>query len=91
MANSDDRQRDMPLPDDRLSGRGEVLAYPEAVLLVDPVESRFKGQVSGIIFRSQINPTNTNEVYLFDFNRINIHDLNERVFLFVFVHLKIKI
>ncbi|GKC43493.1 probable rhamnogalacturonate lyase B [Tanacetum coccineum] len=45
MANSDDRQRYMPLPDDRLPGRGEVLAYPEAVLLVDPVEPEFKGEV----------------------------------------------
>ncbi|PWA71113.1 rhamnogalacturonate lyase [Artemisia annua] len=45
MANSDDRQRYMPLPDDRLPGRGEVLAYPEAVLLVDPVEPEFKGEL----------------------------------------------
>lgn len=45
MANSDDRQRDMPLPDDRLPGRGEELAYPEAVLLVNPVEPEFLGQV----------------------------------------------
>ena len=46
MANSDDRQRYMPLPDDRLPGRGEVLAYKEAVLLVDPVEPEFKGEVT---------------------------------------------
>ncbi|KAI3806676.1 hypothetical protein L1987_22589 [Smallanthus sonchifolius] len=45
MANSDDRRKDMPLPDDRLPGRGEELAYPEAVLLVNPVESEFKGEV----------------------------------------------
>ncbi|KAL7617886.1 hypothetical protein Lser_V15G00035 [Lactuca serriola] len=45
MAMSDDRKRNMPLPDDRLPGRGEELAYPEAVLLVDPVEPNFKGQV----------------------------------------------
>ncbi|XP_071737652.1 uncharacterized protein [Rutidosis leptorrhynchoides] len=45
MANSDDRQRDMPLPDDRLPPRGEQLAYPEAVLLVNPVEPEFQGQV----------------------------------------------
>lgn len=43
---SDDRKRNMPLPDDRLPGRGEELAYPEAVLLVDPVEPNFKGQVT---------------------------------------------
>lgn len=46
MAISDDRQRFMPLPDDRLEGRGQVLAYPEAVLLVDPIEPEFKGEVS---------------------------------------------
>lgn len=35
----------MPLPDDRLQGRGQALAYPEAVLLVNPVEPQFKGEV----------------------------------------------
>ncbi|GAB2292197.1 hypothetical protein Dimus_026448 [Dionaea muscipula] len=45
MAVSDDRQREMPLPDDRLSGRCQVLAYPEAVQLTNPVEPEFKGQV----------------------------------------------
>ncbi|KAL5844536.1 hypothetical protein ACOSQ3_010590 [Xanthoceras sorbifolium] len=45
MAIADNRQRFMPLPDDRLQGRGQVLAYPEAVLLVDPIEPEFKGEV----------------------------------------------
>ncbi|XP_057794196.1 probable rhamnogalacturonate lyase B isoform X2 [Salvia miltiorrhiza] len=45
MAVADNRQRYMPLPDDRLPGRGQELAYPEAVLLVDPVEPEFKGEV----------------------------------------------
>ncbi|KAM7520860.1 hypothetical protein LguiB_019822 [Lonicera macranthoides] len=45
MAMADNRQRYMPLPDDRLPGRGVALAYPEAVLLVDPVEPEFKGEV----------------------------------------------
>ncbi|KAK4559994.1 hypothetical protein RGQ29_008971 [Quercus rubra] len=45
MAIADNRQRFMPLPDDRLPGRGEVLAYPEAVQLVDPIEPEFKGEV----------------------------------------------
>ncbi|KAK9067820.1 hypothetical protein SSX86_011931 [Deinandra increscens subsp. villosa] len=45
MAMSDDRQRYMPLPDDRLPDRGKPLAYPEAVLLVNPVEPEFKGEV----------------------------------------------
>lgn len=46
MAVTDDRQRYMPLPDDRIPGRGQPLAYPEAVLLVNPVEPELKGQVT---------------------------------------------
>ncbi|XP_059460108.1 probable rhamnogalacturonate lyase B isoform X2 [Corylus avellana] len=45
MAVADNRQRYMPLPDDRLPERGEALATPEAVLLVNPVEPEFKGEV----------------------------------------------
>ncbi|XAR48480.1 Rhamnogalacturonan endolyase, partial [Bertholletia excelsa] len=45
MAVADNRKRFMPLPDDRLPGRGQALAYPEAVLLVNPVEPEFKGEV----------------------------------------------
>ncbi|XP_027333931.1 probable rhamnogalacturonate lyase B isoform X2 [Abrus precatorius] len=45
MAVSDNRQRFMPLPDDRLPGRGKELVPPEAVLLVNPVEPEFKGEV----------------------------------------------
>lgn len=45
MAMADNRQRYMPLPDDRLPGRGEELATPEAVLLVNPIEPEFKGEV----------------------------------------------
>ncbi|KAL2512592.1 Rhamnogalacturonate lyase family protein [Abeliophyllum distichum] len=45
MAMADNRQRYMPLPDDRLPGRGQQLAYPEAVLLVNPVEPEFEGEV----------------------------------------------
>ena len=45
MAIADNRQRYMPLPDDRLPSRGQELAVPEAVLLVNPVESEFKGEV----------------------------------------------
>ncbi|KAJ7965872.1 Rhamnogalacturonate lyase family protein [Quillaja saponaria] len=45
MVVADNRQRFMPLPDDREQGRGEVLAPPEAVLLVNPVEPEFKGEV----------------------------------------------
>lgn len=42
---ADDRQRLMPLPEDRVPPRGKELAYPEAVQLVDPVEPEFKGEV----------------------------------------------
>ncbi|KAL5777443.1 hypothetical protein ACOSP7_010369 [Xanthoceras sorbifolium] len=45
MAVADNRQRYMPLPDDRLPPRGQPLAYPEAVLLVNPVEPELKGEV----------------------------------------------
>ncbi|KAJ8533206.1 hypothetical protein K7X08_016095 [Anisodus acutangulus] len=45
MGMADNRQRYMPLPDDRLPGRGQPLAYPEAVLLVNPIEPDFKGNV----------------------------------------------
>ncbi|EEF35029.1 rhamnogalacturonate lyase B isoform X1 [Ricinus communis] len=45
MAIADNRQRFMPLPDDRLPERGQPLDFPEAVLLVDPVEPEFKGEV----------------------------------------------
>ncbi|PON85719.1 Rhamnogalacturonate lyase [Trema orientale] len=45
MAMADNRQRFMPLPDDREPERGQVLAYPEAVKLVNPVEPDFKGEV----------------------------------------------
>ena len=46
MAIADNRQRYMPLPDDRLPDRGQELAVPEAVLLVNPVEPKFKGEVA---------------------------------------------
>ncbi|KAL3830381.1 hypothetical protein ACJIZ3_019183 [Penstemon smallii] len=45
MAVADNRRRPMPLPDDRLPGRGQPLAYPEAVLLVKPVEPELTGEV----------------------------------------------
>jgi rhamnogalacturonan endolyase len=45
MAVADNRQRLMPLPDDRSPERGEELIPPEAVLLVNPVEPEFAGEV----------------------------------------------
>ncbi|KAK4791905.1 hypothetical protein SAY86_022340 [Trapa natans] len=46
MAIADDRQRYMPLPDDRSRPRGQQLAYPEAVLLVNPIEPSLRGEVA---------------------------------------------
>ena len=45
MAISDERQRNMPVPEDRIPPRGKPLAYPEAVQLLDPIEPEFKGEV----------------------------------------------
>ncbi|XP_021832176.1 probable rhamnogalacturonate lyase B isoform X2 [Prunus avium] len=45
MAIADNRQRYMPLPDDRSQERSKVLDVPEAVLLVNPIEPEFKGEV----------------------------------------------
>ncbi|KAF6166742.1 hypothetical protein GIB67_005618 [Kingdonia uniflora] len=45
MAIADDRQRIMPMPDDRLPARGKALAYPEAVLLTNPINTNLKGEV----------------------------------------------
>ncbi|CAM8914308.1 unnamed protein product [Rhodiola kirilowii] len=45
MAVSDVRQRFMPTARDRMPPRGRPLAYPEAVLLVDPSEPELKGEV----------------------------------------------
>ncbi|XP_065847851.1 probable rhamnogalacturonate lyase B isoform X2 [Euphorbia lathyris] len=45
MVVADNRQRFMPLPDDRLPERCKTLDFPEAVLLLDPLEPQFKGEV----------------------------------------------
>ncbi|GMH18819.1 hypothetical protein Nepgr_020660 [Nepenthes gracilis] len=45
MAVADTRQRKIPLPDDRLPERYEVLVYPEAVRLTNPIEEKFIGEV----------------------------------------------
>lgn len=42
---ADNRQRVMPLPDDRLPGRCQQLGYPEAVLLTNPVNPNLRGEV----------------------------------------------
>ncbi|CAL9760475.1 unnamed protein product [Musa acuminata subsp. burmannicoides] len=36
----------MPMPDDRMPNRSQKLAYPEAVLLINPVNPDLKGEVS---------------------------------------------
>lgn len=43
MAVSDYRQRSMPTMEDRESG--QILAYPEAVLLTNPANEEFRGEV----------------------------------------------
>ncbi|CAA7387655.1 unnamed protein product [Spirodela intermedia] len=45
MAMADNRQRIMPMPEDRLPPRGRALAYPEAVRLDDPIDSDLRGEV----------------------------------------------
>ena len=45
MAISDDIQRYMPSAADRDEPRGTALAYKEAVLLLNPQEPQFKGEV----------------------------------------------
>ncbi|KAJ8440090.1 hypothetical protein Cgig2_025289 [Carnegiea gigantea] len=45
MVVADNRQRKMPLPDDREPDRCQVLDFPEAVLLTNPLEEEFKGEV----------------------------------------------
>lgn len=45
MVVADNRQRNMPLPDDREPDRCQVLDFPEAVLLTNPIEEEFKGEV----------------------------------------------
>ncbi|RWW66961.1 hypothetical protein BHE74_00025631 [Ensete ventricosum] len=45
MAIADNRQRFMPMPDDRMPNRSQQLAYPEAVLLTNPVNPDLKGEV----------------------------------------------
>lgn len=47
MAVSDVRQRFMPTSEDRLNG--QVLGYKEAVLLTNPSNPEFKGEVINII------------------------------------------
>lgn len=45
IAIADNRQRKMPLPDDRLAGRCQPLAYQEAVLLLNPADPELQGEV----------------------------------------------
>ncbi|CAL9167744.1 unnamed protein product [Musa hybrid cultivar] len=45
MAIADNRQRFMPMPDDRMPNRSQKLAYPEAVLLTNPINPDLKGEV----------------------------------------------
>ncbi|KAL5063332.1 hypothetical protein RYX36_025069 [Vicia faba] len=55
MAISDTRQRSMPAMKDRLTG--QILAYPEAVLLTKPIDPQFRGEVDD---KYQYSCENTN-------------------------------
>ncbi|CAN1341065.1 Rhamnogalacturonate lyase [Linum perenne] len=45
MAMADNRRRIMPFPEDRMSGKCQQLAFPEAVLLTNPRDPNLKGEV----------------------------------------------
>ena len=49
MVIADNRQREMPVPEDRMKPRAEELAYPEAMLLLDPTDPKFKGEVRNLL------------------------------------------
>ncbi|CAN1341056.1 Rhamnogalacturonate lyase [Linum perenne] len=42
MAMADNRRRIMPFPEDRMSGKCQQLAFPEAVLLTNPVDDKYQ-------------------------------------------------
>jgi hypothetical protein len=64
MAITDDIQRYMPSAADREEPRAVPLAYKEAVLLVDPKEPQFRGEVYTyiVIYRCPLNPLNFGEL-----------------------------
>ncbi|THU63920.1 hypothetical protein C4D60_Mb01t20940 [Musa balbisiana] len=45
MAIADNRQRTMPMPDDRKAGRSQKLGYSEAVRLTNPINAALRGEV----------------------------------------------
>ncbi|CAI0549652.1 unnamed protein product [Linum tenue] len=45
MAMADNRRRIMPFPEDRMAGKCQTLAFPEAVLLLNPKDPNLKGEV----------------------------------------------
>lgn len=45
MVIADNRHRQMPLPEDLSTGRGQPLAYPEAVQLVNPTDPEHQREV----------------------------------------------
>eukprot|EP01018_Ginkgo_biloba_P036808 Gb_00786 [translate_table: standard] len=59
MAIADNRQRIMPMPDDRLPGRCQQLAYAEAVLLTNPINPDLKGEkdINKLRFLEFIRPS----------------------------------
>ena len=45
MAIADNRQRIMPMPEDRQPGRSQKLDYSEAVRLTNPINAALRGEV----------------------------------------------
>ena len=45
MAIADNRQRIMPMPEDREAGRSRRLGYAEAVRLTNPINADLRGEV----------------------------------------------
>lgn len=68
MAVSDDRQRFMPMPEDRLNG--QVLDYPEAVLLTRPSNRALKGEVRPILTFMKIALLLITVLVIFIFNNL---------------------
>ena len=58
MVAADNRQRKMPLSDDREPDRFQVLDFPKAVLLTNPIEEEFKGEVFTSILQRLLYATN---------------------------------
>ncbi|XVF61482.1 hypothetical protein PTKIN_Ptkin08bG0133200 [Pterospermum kingtungense] len=68
MAISDTRQRRMPRGEDRDDSRSEILAFKEAVVLTNPTESEFRGEVDDKYQYSMENKDNKLQGWISDDN-----------------------